>query len=77
MDRNDHLWRELDAAGEKFVRRHLAMGGYDARRKPVVEQWLQLKDAERAQVSALCLKIAAAAAVISAVAAVLSHWASV
>ena len=73
MDRNHFLWRELDAAGERFVRRHLAMGGYEGRRKPVVEQWLQLKDADRARASAMWLKIGAVAAAASAIVAALTH----
>jgi hypothetical protein len=67
MDRNQHLWNELDAAGEKFVRRHLAMGGYEGWRKPTAERWLQLKDADHARMSAAWAKVGAVAAIASAI----------
>jgi len=51
MNTADELWPQLEAVGEDAVRQRLAEGAYHlTRKKPLVRQWLAMKDAQRAEV---------------------------
>lgn len=45
----DELYRELEATEEAYVRRKLAIGGYNTSQVKHVQAWLAQRDIERAQ----------------------------
>jgi hypothetical protein len=45
-DRSE-LWTRLERLGEAEVRKRLAEGGYGARKRPLVEAWLQARESAR------------------------------
>ena len=52
----EKLWKELDASRESFIRQHLATGGYDDARRPLVLEWLALRDSVRARRDSLWVR---------------------